>query len=482
MSEYLIGFDIGTSSSKGILVDIHGTVLHHFKKNHDIEISHSGYQEMDMEIWWKEFKMFINEIIEQKIVPTNEILAIGITGLVPGLCAIDKNGEPIQKSILHTDVRATEELSWINSKYGSELTHGTLLPKLIWLKNHEKENFEKIHKVMVPHGYLAYKLTGVHSFDHDTACIVGCVFDYENLEWKNDIIQQLGLKSSIFPKSCSANHVLGSVSPKTAEETGLSVSTKVIVGTGDTFSSMMGGGAYKDGHFMVYLGTSSTMVYAKGNPVNYMSIPHFGGKNADFIGKIQSFGESINHIKSLFQINDWEEMDTFLSQTEPGAEGLFFIPHHKQQNHNSFFGLDSEYIVGMTMKHEVKHIYRALIEGLAYNIKSNIIQSNIDISKINLCGGGALSNETCKIICDILGRDCHFSKKNETAIGIAIIAGFAIGVLDNASILDTEWFNTSSLIYPLSDRKTYYEKSYKQYCFIKEQIANLNSRLYNDYR
>lgn len=174
--------------------------------------------------------------------------------------------------MLHTDVRAEEELLEINEKLSVQITHGHMLPKILWVKKHELENYQKISKVMVPHGFIAYKLTGKETIDYDAASMIGGVFDEESLSWKPEVIESFGLNPEILPELNPANGVIGSVSAACAAETGLSEKTKVITGVGDTFASMLGGGAYNAKHFMIYLGTSGTSMYAEGSPKNMLPV------------------------------------------------------------------------------------------------------------------------------------------------------------------------------------------------------------------
>lgn len=478
MMTYLIGFDIGTQGSKAILTDIDGNVYAKKQMNHEIQMLKPGYQEEDMNLWWYEFKDAIREFLSSTEVKAEEIKAIGITGLVPGLCLIDNNGNSIRNAILHTDVRAVKELEYINNTQNISISHGCLLPKLIWIKNNEPENYNKIYKVMVPHGYIAYKLTGTSTMDYDTATVVGGIFDEKKLKWKDERIELFEMGKDIFPELCPSNRVIGKVSDEVAKETGLSVNTKVIAGTGDTFASMLGGGAYEKKHLMIYLGTSTTIIYADGSPENYIDLPHFSDGRGNFVGRILSFGESVSHLKNILRYDGWDELDKSLGEEIPaGAEGLYYIPHYKQQIQKSFFGLDAEYILGLRGNHNQFHLYKALIEGIAYNIKSNISGFHKEINQINIFGGGADSMEICKIIADILGRAVRFSEKKSTVLGIAFLAGYGSGEIKDFSCLRNKWYNDDITILPNEGNVVLYNSLYLKYEKIKANLYALDAQL-----
>ena len=317
MKQYLIGFDIGTLSSKSVLTDLDGNIISKFQSEHAIEVKHAGWQEESMEMWWNEFKAAIQQFLSIEEVTAESITAIGVTGLIPAMCPVTENGSVVRNAMLHTDVRAEEELLEINEKLSVQITHGHMLPKILWVKKHELENYQKISKVMVPHGFIAYKLTGKETIDYDAASMIGGVFDEESLSWKPEVIESFGLNPEILPELNPANGVIGSVSAACAAETGLSEKTKVITGVGDTFASMLGGGAYNAKHFMIYLGTSGTSMYAEGSPKEYVACPHYGDGKAHFAGRIFSFGESILHLRNNLRYDNWDDLNCHLDEIEP---------------------------------------------------------------------------------------------------------------------------------------------------------------------
>ena len=169
MAGYLIGFDIGTLSSKAVLTDLSGNIISKFQKEHAIEVKHPGWQEESMPMWWGEFKGAVEQFLSVEGVTKEQICAIGVTGLIPAMCPIDEDGNAVRNAMLHTDVRAEKELLEINEKLEQGISHGHMLPKIMWVKANEPECYKKIRKVMVPHGFLAYKLTGKVTIDYDAA-------------------------------------------------------------------------------------------------------------------------------------------------------------------------------------------------------------------------------------------------------------------------------------------------------------------------
>lgn len=475
MKEYVMGFDIGTGSSKAVLTDLEGNIAAKFSKNHSIEVAHPGWQEESMEMWWKEFKTAVKQFLEGGVKP-QEIRAIGVTGLLPALCPVDRQGNVLRNAMLHTDVRAVEELEWIHKKLDEGISHGHMLSKILWVKNNEPDIYEKTEKIMVPHGFIAYKLTGQVSIDYDAASMIGGVFDEETLDWNEENLKKVGIEKDILPIPVPATTVLGTVSKKAAKETGLSEETKVIAGVGDTFASILGGGAYNAGHLMIYLGTSATVLYTEESPRHYLSIPHYGPKKGHFVGKIASFGESIMHLRQNLRYDGWDELNAGLDEIPPGSEGLWYFPHYKLQTEKTCFGSDAEYMLGFRGRHTQFHMYHAMLEGIASNIKYNITQFDYPVQQINVFGGGANSKEILQIFADIIGQELYYNPKSSTALGIAFLAGYGSGYIKDYSVLPDIWFGDSRKIVPDRERAEAYRVYYAQYQALREELMKLDKK------
>jgi sugar (pentulose or hexulose) kinase len=242
-----LGYDIGSLSSKGVLVDQDGKMLAFQQIQHSIEIPEVSYQEQDCEnTWWREFKQIIPHLLHTAGVRASDIKTIGVTGLVPAFC----------------------------------------------------------------------KLTGIPTFDYDTAGIVGGIFDFDKMEWDYSRIREFGLSDSIWPRVHPASDIAGQVTAEAALETGLAEGTNVIVGTGDSFASMLGGGCLEKGHMMIYLGTSGTIIYGHTAPKDLISTYHFGPGRTQFVGKIFSSGQSLSNLRDTLGYKWWNELEEATTEND----------------------------------------------------------------------------------------------------------------------------------------------------------------------
>jgi len=479
MRSCFLGFDLGSHASKGVLVTDNGIELASISFEHSTALPNPGWQEQNPEIWWEEFKKVSKNLIEKSGVNPEEILSVGVTGFVPGLVLLDEENRPVRPAIMHTDIRADSQLKYINTLLNSPISHGFLLPKLLWIMENEKTNYNKINKILVPHGFIVERLTGKYSCDIDTATIFGGIYDEEANKWSDKLCSAFTIKKNILPNLFASNSVIGTVSSAASKDTGLLETTQVITGTGDTFSAMLGCGAVLPGDLMIYLGTSGTQVFVDGNLSDFTESRHFGSGKAEFTGRIFSCGDSLEHFKELLGFTDWVIPDGKALEINPGSDGLYIFPHLKQKSDTDVSRSDLETIFGLESSHSSWHIYRALLEGIAYNIKSSFISYEPGVKRVILSGGGAKSKVFREIIRDVLGRDVYYNPSGNGASGIALLSAYGAGYgSGNFSLQNlAESLSKKAVIStPDSEAVSKYQKYYKSY---KKVQAGLG-KLYNE--
>lgn len=466
MRSCFLGFDLGSHASKGVLILDNGIELASFTLEHDIDIPEPGWQEQNPDIWWDEFKKISKNLIEESGVDPTEIKAVGVTGFVPGLVLLDEAECSIRPALMHTDIRAGSQLKYINTILNTPISHGFLLPKLLWIKEKEEDTYKKINKILVPHSFIVQKLTGKYSCDIDTATVFGGIYEEESISWSDNLCSILDIERNILPDLYNADSVIGNITTEASDETGLSGGTPVIAGTGDTFSALLGCGAVMPGDMMIYLGTSGTQIFIDGNISDFTGGRHFGDGKAEFTGRIISCGDSMEHFKNVLGFKDWLLPDNRALEIVPGSEGLFVFPHLKQKTDTELCGKDPETIFGLESSHTNWHIYRALLEGIAYNLKSSFTSYESRVKRIILSGGGSKSKVFREIIRDVLGREVYYNSSGNGASGIALLAGYGAGKGNSNFLLQKlseSLANKAIISKPDSRAVTEYEKHYKSY-------------------
>ena len=481
----LLGFDIGSHSCKGVLVDTAGEVVAEASRSHRISRPQPGWEEQSPAIWWEAFVAICAELREtvefetvgepyasgnpggRRLVrhnggrelprhnggrglvrhrggsdsgqPGSRISAIGITGFVPGLCMVDAKGQPIGDSIMHTDTRAMEELEELNGLLDTPISMGTLLPKLRWVQKHQPERFSEIDTLLVPHGYLVYSLTGRRSCDYDTASIFGGLFDSGRRRWNERICRELQIPLNILPPTYPAVGMAGVVSAEAANATGLPAGTPVIVGSGDSFTALVGAGASEKGDLLVYMGTSGTRLLVERPLEEVAEGPHFGPGKIEFVGRIFSCGDTLERFRRLLGDRSWKELDDAAEAAPAGAGGLFVVPHLKQRRAGESELSSRDSMVGYGGAQEKGHIFRSALEGVALLAREGADEVMDRVLRVVVSGGPVKSAPVRRIMAAVFGGQVLADEKGHSGVGAAILAGYARG---NCRGLDRNVLNT----------------------------------------
>ncbi len=458
------------------MVDRAGALLAAASRSHQTSHLHPGWQEQDpLGSWWDSCIEIVHELRSAASARPEEVVRIAVTGFVPGMCLLDPEGVPLRPAILHTDMRADEEVVRINGLF-PEIHQGHLIPKLIWVRDHEPDVFRLVSSVLVPHSFIVFKLTGKLSCDHDTASVYGAVFDRSKLGWDRNACTELGLPFSLFPETYSPLHMIGPLSKETAALLGLTTSAEVIVGTGDSFATLLGAGIRDAHELMLYWGTSGTRVYTWNSPLYYLDGPFFAFGKAEFLGTIFSCGESLNHVRSLLGHVPWSELDSMADEVQPGAEGLFFVPHLKQQSYSGSFSA-ADHLIGLKNSHASGHIFRAVLEGIAY-MSVLELQRLERIDRIHVCGGAAASKLLRTILATLLQKPVQYDAEASAAFGIALMAELSSSGSVHFSRISRHWFENIRHVIKLEQVPNIewiqsYEKSLKDFTSIRNGLLSL---------
>lgn len=472
MKSYFIGFDLGSHASKGVIIGENGNPLATKSLEHDTIIPKPGWQEQDPEIWWEEFKHITRCLLEKSAVDPSLVRGVGVAGFVPGLVIIDNSGQSIRPAIMHTDIRAVSQLKNINRILETKISHGFLMPKLFWIRENEEENYSSISKILVPHSYIVQKLTGKYSCDRDTATIFGGIYDEISGEWSEKKCHTLGMNVEILPELYNADSVVGTLGSEVSQLTGLTEGTPVITGTGDTFAALIGCGAVLPGDMMIYLGTSGTQLFIEGDLDTYTNGPHFGSGKADFTGRIISCGDSMQHYRDILGFDDWSLPDNKALEIEPGSEGLFIFPHLKQKSDRETSKGNLETIFGLETSHCSWHIYRAVLEGIACNLKTSFMGYETKVKRLILSGGGAKSRVLREIISSILDKDIYHNPLGDGARGAALLASHSISGVSLKEV-SARISSSAEKTKPNKDDADIYKKHYKKYIELRTVIERL---------
>ena len=468
-----IGIDLGTSGVKLIMVDEDGRILNTVTKSYPISYPFDGWSEQSPEDWYNATIDGLSELV--KCCDKSSIEALSFGGQMHGLVLLDKNDNVIRPAILWNDGRTQAETDYLNDIIGkerlSEFTAniafcGFTLPKILWVKNNEPDNFGKIEKIMLPKDYLAYKLSGVFATDFSDASGM-LLLDVKNRKWSKEMIEIGGIKEEMLPSLHESYEKIGTLKPETASKLGLG-EISIIIGAGDNAAAAIGTGTVNNGDCNISLGTSGTVFVSQDsffvdNSNALHSFCHSNGKY-HLMGCILS-AASCNKwwAEDILGTNNFKAEESECKKYM-GENSVMFLPYlmGERSPHNDVSARGA--FIGMRPDTSRKQMTLAVLEGVAFALRDCVEiakSSGVKIERTKLCGGGAKSPLWRKIMANVLGIDVIRPETEEgPAYGGAILAMVGTGkfntVNEACSILIKERDVTSPE--PILTEK--YEKKY----------------------
>ncbi len=465
---YYIGIDLGTSSTKGLLVDVNGNILKEKSVEYSVSYPNDGWSEQEPSSWLnatKEILKALSDGIE------NEIGGVSFGGQMHGLVMLDAADNVIRPAILWNDGRTETETAWLNTEIGkaklSELTAniafaGFTAPKILWVKENEPENFSKIAKIMLPKDYIAYMLTGVASTDYSDASGM-LLLDVKNKCWSKEMCEICSVKPEWLPKLYESYEVTGKLKP----EFGLP-NAVVTAGAGDNAAAAVGTGTVKNGDCNISLGTSGTIFISGDNFVldgaNALhAFAHATGK-WHLMGCILS-AASCNKwwIEQILKSDDYKgataESDDIL-----GNNSVYYLPYlmGERSPHNDVNARGA--FIGMRADTTQKEMNIAVLEGVTFALHDclEIARENgLDIRATNICGGGAKSDVWKKIIANALDLTVSSPVTEQgPAYGAAILAMVGNGEYKNVEEATAGIIKIKSSVEPTPELVLKYNAKY----------------------
>ncbi|MGN0804415.1 MAG: xylulokinase [Candidatus Coproplasma sp.] len=489
MSLY-VGIDLGTSGVKLLLVDEKGKIHAEANRTYEVEYPRSGWTQQNPNDWFCEAIDGLEELIEGR--DKAEIKGISFGGQMHGLVALDKDGEVIRPCILWNDGRCEEQTEYLNTVIGrdklSKLTGniafaGFTAPKLLWLKQNEPLNFNRIAKFMLPKDYLAYKFSGEFCTDYSDASGT-LLLDVKNKRWSEEMCVHCGISPTQLPKLYESFEVVGTIKSQLARKLGLLDSVKIIAGAGDNSAGAIGTGAVNEGDCNISLGTSGTIFI----PQNSFSVDsqnalhsfcHANGK-WHLMGCILSAGSCRAWwLEDILGTTDYVKDEKEAEECQ--TEGLYFLPYlsGERSPHNDVNAKGA--FIGLSATTTRAQMSKAVMEGVAFALRDcfEVAKANgIDIKCATLCGGGAKSSLWRKIVANVLNLPVTVSQNVQgPAYGSAILAMVGCGEYESVQSAVKELVCNGEVISPDPLCAERYNKKYQVfkglYPLLKQTFAKM---------
>lgn len=497
--QLLMGVDIGTYSSKGVLTTPEGEIVAQATIEHDMSFPRPGWAEQDAErIWWGEFAQISRDLLERSRSRAEDVAGVAVSAIGPCLLPVGRDGRALRQGILYgVDTRATEEIAALEERYGSEVMYrkgGSVLssqavgPKILWLKRNEPDNYERAEFFHSASDYVVLRLTGEHVMDSYTASLYNPLFDLEAGAWSAEFADEI-VDLPRLPRVKWANEVAGKVTPDAALETGLAPGTPVTVGTVDAVAEAVSVGAVHAGDLMCMYGTTAFLILASERiaaneamwAVNH-ALPGLYGVAAGMAttGALtrwfrDNFARDLEGVEAEGG-NVYAVLAKQAGEAPAGSLGLVVLPYFSGErtpiNDPRARGL----ICGLTLSHDRRHVYRAILEGTAYAINHNLEVMRAaggQPSRIVAVGGGAKNLVWLQIVSDVSGVPQEVPAQTIGAsYGDAFLAGLATGVVPSLDVLDSTWVKSERVIEPDPRVHDLYREYYAIYRRLYDHTAS----------
>ncbi|CCN85238.1 putative Xylulose kinase [Vibrio nigripulchritudo SFn27] len=484
MSSGFLGIDIGTSACKVVLLDENGNIIASQTQAYGFEQPFPGWVEQDPESWIQAATNATKRVLSKSGAPS--VSCVGLSGQMHGLTPLDSNFKVIRPAILWNDQRNKAESDAIHDHFGgaeklAESTSNQMLVgytggKILWMKNHEPDNYQKLRHVLNPKDYLRLILTGELATEVSDASGTG-LFSVANRVWAWDVIDSLGIERSLLPSCYESSVISGKVSASAAQIFGIPAGTPVIGGGGDAVIQTFGSGVVRPGELQTTIGTAGILATALSSPISNPQgkVQVFCNLSPDkwhCMGVSLNAGSCLTWLSRLIQsfgvtAPDYKSIAKLAIQSSAGANGLLMMPYlngercpHPDPDARGAF-------VGLNSTHQAPDLCRAVMEGVAYSlydIYSLMNSMGINGNVIKASGGGAQSSLWRQIQADLFDAEVQTvsGAAEGAAFGAAMLAGVGIGhwsSLEEASLCCKE-ITTQS---PDKENQIMYRDRFKAY-------------------
>ena len=475
--KYLLGIDIGTSSIKALLADTVGTRIAEHTHFYETIQPQPGYVEQDAELnWWEGARVCISVCLNKSGIDPAEIAGICASGMVPCLCPVGEDDLPVRNAILYRDNRAVEQAKHLEEITGLTFTLQDIIPKLQWIKEKEPENYSKIRVILNPHSYIGFKLTGVCSVDRDIATIFGNVYDSETNSWICERMEQMDLDPSLLPDIYDPLDIIGTVTEAAALETGLCPGTPVVCGNGDSYTALVGCGVVKANEGLIYLGTAATFLGLCDSLDNARGKCIFDSGMGRFLGNVLTGGEITRWAKDSM-LKGTEVTYDFLEESAAkisiGSDGLIALPHLLGKRTPVPDPYATGVFFGLSNAHTLGHLYRALLEGVAFSLKDSYQTSDFRLDRLILIGGGCKCTIWKQIIADVLDMELTCLPEADNALGTAFLVAIALGIYDSFDAMNEVWIRKRETVTPIPENVEKYREVFDFYKTLDKDLSEL---------
>jgi xylulokinase len=440
---------------------------------HRLSLPRPGWAEHDAEaIWWADLVALCRELLVDD--RAARLRGVCVSGIGPVLLAADADGRPLRPAILYgIDSRAGREIEELDrglgaeailARGGSPLTSQAVGPKLLWLRRHEPEVWERTRQFLMASSFAVRRLTGEYVLDHHSASQCDPLYDIRELgwipEWAERIAPGLELPRLLWP-----GEVAGAVSDEGAAATGIPAGTPVAAGTVDAWAEALGAGVSVPGQTMLMYGSTMFLVQPTREPAPTKRLWCTVGVEPgtwSLAGGMATSGSVTDWLRGLTGL-DFDELQAEARESPPGANGLLMLPYFAGERTPYFDPRARGVIAGLTLAHTRGDLFRAALEATAYGVRQHLelfADLGADPAELTAVGGGTAGGLWTQIVSDVSGREQLQPQVTiGAAYGDALLAARAVGLAGPGE----SWARAAEVVRPAAAPRPIYDRIYREY-------------------
>jgi xylulokinase len=504
MTKYLIGVDLGTSSTKAALYHTDGTLVAEAGAEVPLYYPRPGVVEQENDDFYRTAAETVSRCVRESGIDPRAVAAIAFDSQMAGVGSIGTDYEPATRFDSWLDMRCQPYIAYLNEHHADLITrltgcaptcdHG---PKILWWKGERPDDYARIAKFLMPSGYVAGKMAGLPA---DQAFIDYTFIHFSGLSdnragtWSAAICDTLGVDMAKLPEIVEPWRVIGEVTGAAARDFGLAPGTPIAAGCGDTAANALGAGIVRPGMVFDVAGTASVLAGCTDTFVADTKhralltmrsvIPGLWNPLAYIAGGGQSLrwfrDQFMNDQPPTRSVDDiYATMIGEASAVPPGSDGLFFSPHLGGRICPATPEMRGAWL-GFSFGHTRAHFFRAVLESIAYEYAYylRILQEyipNLELTETCAVGGGARSDAWNQIKADVLGVPYQRLSRNEFGTwGSAMIAGKAAGIYDDLAATAIEHAQPAGApILPTDENHALYKPLVDRHIRLQEQLVEI---------
>lgn len=467
-----LGIDIGTTATKVVLIDPEGCVVVEADRPSELRSPHPGFAEEDTELWWDNVCRLCAEL------PTEDVAAVGVSGMVPCVIPLDSDGDVLRPSIQQNDARAAAEVAELRERLGaaevlertgSPVTQQSVAPTALWLQRNEPELWNATSTIVGSYDLIAMRLTGSRGVERNWALESG-LYDLRTGAWAPDICAAAGIDPELLPPVRSASEVVGEVTEGASEATTIPAGTPVVAGSADHVASAFAAGLVAEGDLLVKLGGAGDILISTDSALVderlYLDFHLVPGK---FLpnGCMAASGSLIRWFQGeLASGASLAELDAEAATVEPGSDGVIALPYMLGEKTPINDPAARGAFVGLHLGHRRGHLFRAVLEGIAFGFRHHVDvfrERGLEPARVRVTNGGARSRLWKAVVADVLGYPLEAPRAAAgSALGAAFAAGMGTGLFSAWEEIE-RFVDIAEVVEPDPVATTRYDEVYGQY-------------------